>query len=94
MALRPSPNLHVPCIARNFAATTAAVLHDADAPAGVKQLPVGVIAETAAAFHWIDATGTNVTTNLAAGIFTPISPAEIRVTSVPAVTVFWEKSSR
>lgn len=94
MALKPSPNQHVPCLARNVAATTAAVLHDAAAPIGAKQLPVGVISDTAGVFDWIDASGTNVTTTLAAGIFTPISPAEIRATSAVAVTVFWERNSR
>ncbi len=94
MALRTVKHSDPPCVARNFATLTAAVLHDADAPTGCKHLPAGVIFHTAGNFVWVDATGTTVTTVITAeslGIYCPISPAQIVVTSVPAVTVFWRK---
>jgi hypothetical protein len=81
-------------MAINVAATTAAVLH-LPAPAGVAPanapiLPCGVIAATAGAFVWTDVNGNTVTTQLAAGIYTPIAPSAIQVTSAPAVTVFYQ----
>jgi hypothetical protein len=87
-------DLMAPCFARNVAATTAAILHldvlgGGIAPPGVNHLPCGVIADTAAALVWVDASGTTITTTLAAGIFTRIAPKEITVASAPAITVFW-----
>lgn len=94
MALRTVKHSDPPCVARVIAANTAADLHDADAPEGCKHLPAGVIFHTAGTFEWTDATGTNVSTIIAAsglGIFCPIAPAAIRAATTPAVTVFWRK---
>jgi hypothetical protein len=96
MALRTVKHSDPPCVAKQFATLTAAVLHDADAPAGCKHLPAGVIAQGAdstatVAFVWVDALGTTITSALCPGVFTPISPAQIAVTNVPVVTVFWRK---
>jgi hypothetical protein len=81
-------------MAVNVATLTAAVLH-LPAPAGVapanaQVLPCGVIASTAGAFVWTDVNGNTITTQLVVGIYTPIAPSAIQVTSVPAVTVFWQ----
>ncbi len=94
MALITVKHSDPPCVARVFATLTAAVLHDADAPTGCKHLPSGVMFHTAGNFVWKDATGTTLTTVVTAeslGIYCPIAPAELVVTSVPALTVFWRK---
>lgn len=87
-----------PCVGRVIAATTAAVLHDADAPDGCKHLPAGVIFHGVGNFVWKDVTGATVTTVVAAvasggvvGIFVPIAPAELTSANAVAVTVFWRK---
>lgn len=95
MALVPiRSDMYAPTRGKNFATLTAAVLHTevalgGAAPANINHLPCGVIADTAAAFTWKDVAGNTITTNLAAGVFTPISPAEITGASVAAVTIFW-----
>lgn len=95
MALITSKNSDPPCVARHFAVSTAAVLHDADAPTGCKHLPSGVLLETDTAnLVWKDATGATVTTAIAAGAagrYLPIAPAELTVANAVAVTVFWRK---
>ncbi len=98
MALRTVKHSDPPCVARVFAESTAAVLHEAGAPTGCKHLPAGVIFHEVGNFVWIDATGTTVTTVVAAvaaggvvGVFVPISPAELTVANEVAVTVFWRK---
>lgn len=90
-------DLHAPPVAKNFATLTAGVLHlDAvnggAAPPGINHLPCGVIADASAVFTWKDAFGTTINTTLAAGVFTPIAPAEITVASVAIVTIFWNVS--
>lgn len=98
MALNSVKNTFgAPYVAKNFATLTAAVLHDTDAPVGCKHLPAGVIFSGAGSFEWTDVDGTNITTVIpatAAGLFVPIAPAAIRVTSVPAVTVFWHRGTK
>ena len=94
MALITVKHSDPPCVARVFATTTAAVLHDADAPTGCKHLPSGVMFHTAGNFVWKDATGATVTTVIPAaslGIYCPIAPAELTPSNVPALTVFWRK---
>jgi hypothetical protein len=98
MALRTVKHSDPPCVARVIAASTAAVLHDADAPTGCKHLPAGVIFHNVGSFVWIDATGATVTTVVAAvasggvvGVFVPISPAELTVANAVAVTVLWRR---
>ncbi len=98
MALRTVKHSDPPCVGRVIAATTAAVLHEADAPTGCKHLPAGVIFHNVGNFVWIDATGTTVTTVVAAvanggvvGMFVPISPAEVTVANAVAFTCFWRK---
>lgn len=98
MALITVKHSDPPCVARVFAATTAAVLHSTDAPTGCKHLPAGVIFHGVGNFVWKDATGTTVTTVVAAvasggvvGVFIPIAPAELDVTNAVPVTVFWRK---
>lgn len=98
MALITVKNSDPPCVARVVAATTAAVLHDADAPTGCKHLPSGVIFHNVGSFVWKDATGATVTTVVPAaadggrvGVYVPIAPAELTVANAVAVTVFWRK---
>lgn len=87
-----------PCIAKVFAASAAAVLHEDDAPAECKHLPCGVIFHGVGNFIWKDALGTQLTTVVAAvasggqvGMFLPIAPAELVATNGVAVTVFWRR---
>lgn len=98
MALITTKHSDPPCVGRVIAATTAAVLHDSDAPTGCKHLPAGVIFHNVGNFVWKDATGTTVTTVVAAvasggvvGVFVPIAPAELDATNAVAVTVLWRK---
>jgi hypothetical protein len=98
MALRTVKHSDPPCVARVIADNTAAVLHDADAPPGCKHLPAGVIFHEVGNFVWIDATGTTVTTVVAAvasggviGVFVPISPAEVTTANDVEFTCFWRK---
>lgn len=98
MALRTVKHSDPPCVARVFAIDTAAVLHDADAPTGCKHLPAGLLFHNVGDFVWKDATGTTITTPVAAvaaggvvGVYVPISPSELTAANKVAVTVFWRK---
>jgi hypothetical protein len=94
MALRTVKHSDPPCLARNFAASAAADLHDVDAPLGAKHLPAGVMFNAAGNFNWTDASGTDVTTVITAesvGIYCPIAPAALQADNAVAVTVFWRK---
>ena len=101
MALKTIKNDGSPPIARHFDASTAAVLHDDDAPVGCKHLPAGVFLEDDGAGEgadlvWVDATGTTVTTAIpagAAGRYLPIAPAELDASNAVAVTVFWHRGA-
>lgn len=102
MALQSPRNAYgSPPLARVVATLTAAILHQevsagGVAPVGVNHLPSGVIFHTAGTFTWTDASGTTVATVVTAeslGIWCPIAPAAIQVTSVPAVTVFWHRGA-
>jgi hypothetical protein len=103
MSLKTVDGKGAPCIARQFATTTAAVLHEdarggGDAPDGVRHLPAGVVldgtdATATADLVFIDATGTTVTMALQPGVFHPIAPAELDATNVPVVTVFWHRGA-
>jgi hypothetical protein len=100
MALKLGLPYGEPVLARNVAANTAATLHldtagGGVAPTGVNHLPCGVMIDGADstvtdALEWTDASGTNVTSTLAPGVYTPMAPAALR-TGGPAVTVFWRK---
>lgn len=86
-----------PPVGRVFAKTAARVLHDADAPAGCKHLPSGVIFHEAGNFVWKDVDGTTNTTVVTAesvGIFCPIAPAELDSTNAVACTVFWHRGTK
>lgn len=86
-----------PPVARVFAASAARVLHDADAPAGCKHLPSGVIFHGAGNLVWKDADGTTNTTVIpatACGIFNEIALAELDATNAVAVTVFWHRGTK
>lgn len=103
MALKTVDGKGRPCIARQFATLTAAVLHEdakggGNAPDGIRHLPAGVVCEGADAtatvnLVFIDATGTTVTMAVQPGEFVPIAPAQIAVTNVPVVTVFWHRGA-
>lgn len=94
----PRTALGPPCLARNVATSTPAVLHlDTEhggvAPIGVNHLPSGVMSDAGGALQWVDASGATVNTTLAAGVFVPIAPAELTTDSVGAITVFWHRGA-
>ncbi len=96
MSLKTVDGKGAPCIARNFAASVAAVLHEADAPAGCYHLPAGVMFNAAGNFNWTDATGTDITTVVteeSAGTFCPLAPAQLQVDNAVACTVFWHRGA-
>lgn len=90
-------DFYAPCVGKVIAATTAAVLHDADSPINCKHMPCGVIFHGAGNFVWKDVQGTTNTTVVpatATGLYVPIAPAELTVANAVPVTVFWVPSIR
>lgn len=100
MALKSVAAPGAPSVGKVFAASAAAVLHDADAPAGCKHLPAGVIFHGVGNFVWKDVLGTTNTTVVAdvasggvVGVFVPISPAELTADNAVACTVLWHRGA-
>lgn len=87
-------DFYSPSVGKVIGATTAAVLHDADAPTNCKHLPCGVITHGAGNLVWKDVQGTTNTTVVIAGSYLPIAPAELTVANAVAVTVLWQPSIR
>lgn len=90
MAYQLRSDMYAPALAKNFATLTAADFGGADNPTTAKHLPCGVVSSAGGVFTFATADGTVLSTTLLAGVYYPIAPAKIDVTSVAAVTVFWQ----